>query len=126
MRERGCQRMVVSTGSAWCEPKRSHLRMLLVRRFSGECRVCRGTSRLSTRRTFEGHGGRLWRFARSAILFVLRGPPWPSYFLRVESLFRLLFKCNYPGRGRRMALTFPLLPPPQKNRSPPSDSSPET
>ena len=25
-----------------------------------------------------------------------------------------------------MALTFPLLPPPQKNRSPPSDSSPDT
>ncbi len=28
--------------------------------------------------------------------------------------------------GRRTALTLPLLPPPQKNRSPPSDSSPET
>ena len=28
--------------------------------------------------------------------------------------------------GRRTALTFPLLPPPQKNRSPPSDSSPDT
>jgi hypothetical protein len=28
--------------------------------------------------------------------------------------------------GWRMALTFPFLPPPQKNRSPPSDSSPET
>jgi hypothetical protein len=28
--------------------------------------------------------------------------------------------------GRRMALTFPLFPPPQKNRSPPSDSNPET
>src|SRR5438093_3725156 len=28
--------------------------------------------------------------------------------------------------GRRTALTFPLFPPPQKNRSPPSDSSPET
>jgi hypothetical protein len=28
--------------------------------------------------------------------------------------------------GRRTALTFPLGPPPQKNRSPPSDSSPET
>src|SRR5215470_6327981 len=27
--------------------------------------------------------------------------------------------------GRRTALTFPLGPPPQKNRSPPSDSSPE-
>ncbi len=27
--------------------------------------------------------------------------------------------------GRRTALTLPLLPPPQKNRSPPSDSSPE-
>jgi hypothetical protein len=31
-----------------------------------------------------------------------------------------------PRLGRRTALTFPLLPPPQKNRSPPSDSSPET
>src|SRR5262245_34524451 len=31
-----------------------------------------------------------------------------------------------PRLGRRMALTFPLLPPPQKNRSPPSDSSPDT
>jgi hypothetical protein len=28
--------------------------------------------------------------------------------------------------GRRTALTLPLSPPPQKNRSPPSDSSPET
>ena len=28
--------------------------------------------------------------------------------------------------GRPMALTLPLLPPPQKNRSPPSDSSPDT
>src|SRR4029450_5562200 len=28
--------------------------------------------------------------------------------------------------GRRTVLTFPLFPPPQKNRSPPSDSSPET
>jgi predicted dithiol-disulfide oxidoreductase (DUF899 family) len=28
--------------------------------------------------------------------------------------------------GRRIALSLPLLPPPQKNRSPPSDSSPET
>ena len=28
--------------------------------------------------------------------------------------------------GRRTVLTLPLLPPPQKNRSPPSDSSPET
>src|SRR4029450_3880206 len=28
--------------------------------------------------------------------------------------------------SRRTALTFPLLPPPQKKRSPPSDSSPET
>ena len=28
--------------------------------------------------------------------------------------------------GRRPVLTFPLPPPPQKNRSPPSDSSPET
>src|SRR6202162_2861824 len=28
--------------------------------------------------------------------------------------------------GRRTALSLPLLPPPQKNRSPPSDSSPET
>ena len=31
-----------------------------------------------------------------------------------------------PRLGRRMARTFPLLPPPQKNWSPPSDSSPET
>src|SRR6266849_3919228 len=30
-----------------------------------------------------------------------------------------------PRLGRRTALTFPLLPPPQKNRSPPSDSSPD-
>src|SRR5262249_57828346 len=28
--------------------------------------------------------------------------------------------------GRRTVLTLPLGPPPQKNRSPPSDSSPET
>src|SRR5438874_8215991 len=28
--------------------------------------------------------------------------------------------------GRRMALSFPLLPPPQKNRSPPLDSTPDT
>src|SRR5215470_13966208 len=31
-----------------------------------------------------------------------------------------------PRLGRRTALTFPVPPPPQKNRSPPSDSSPET
>src|SRR5690242_14433424 len=31
-----------------------------------------------------------------------------------------------PRPGRRTALTFPLLPPPQKNRSPLSDSSPDT
>ena len=31
-----------------------------------------------------------------------------------------------PRRGRRTALTFPLLPPPQNNMSRPSDSSPET
>src|SRR5512132_4738342 len=31
-----------------------------------------------------------------------------------------------PRLGRRTALTLPLLPPPQKNRSPPSDSSPDT
>src|SRR5499426_3549215 len=31
-----------------------------------------------------------------------------------------------PHLGRRTALTFPLRPPPQKNRSPPSDSSPDT
>src|SRR3954465_11707219 len=29
-------------------------------------------------------------------------------------------------RGRRTALTLPLFPPPQKNVSPPSDSSPDT
>jgi hypothetical protein len=31
-----------------------------------------------------------------------------------------------PRPGRRTALTFPLPPPPRKNRSPPSDSSPDT
>src|SRR5213593_460709 len=31
-----------------------------------------------------------------------------------------------PRLGRRTALTFPLLPPAQNNRSPPSDSSPDT
>src|SRR5918992_3991248 len=31
-----------------------------------------------------------------------------------------------PRLGRRTARTFPLVPPPQKNRSPPSDSSPDT
>src|SRR5712691_5920265 len=31
-----------------------------------------------------------------------------------------------PRLGRRTVRTLPLLPPPQKNRSPPSDSSPET
>jgi len=30
------------------------------------------------------------------------------------------------ARGRRTTLTLPLLPPPQKKRSPPSDSSPDT
>src|SRR5262245_20670607 len=30
------------------------------------------------------------------------------------------------ARGRRTARTFPVFPPPQKNRSLPSDSSPET
>jgi hypothetical protein len=30
-----------------------------------------------------------------------------------------------PRLGRRTVLTLPLLPPPQKNRSPPSDSSPK-
>ena len=29
-----------------------------------------------------------------------------------------------PCLGRRMVLTFPLLPPPQKNRSPPSGGAP--
>src|SRR5690606_28140490 len=32
----------------------------------------------------------------------------------------------WPRPGRRTTLTVPLLPPPQKNRSPPSDSSPDT
>src|ERR1700724_70205 len=31
-----------------------------------------------------------------------------------------------PRLGRRTVRPLPLLPPPQKNRSPPSDSSPET
>src|SRR5438094_9537704 len=31
-----------------------------------------------------------------------------------------------PRLGRRTILTLPLFPPPQKNSSPPSDSSPET
>jgi hypothetical protein len=31
-----------------------------------------------------------------------------------------------PRLGRRTDLTFPFLPPPQKNWSPPSDSSPDT
>src|SRR3984893_2588488 len=31
-----------------------------------------------------------------------------------------------PHLGRRTVLTFPLFSPPQKNRSPPSDSSPDT
>src|SRR5882672_6130240 len=33
---------------------------------------------------------------------------------------------HYFRLGRRTVRTFPLFPPPQKNRSPPSDSSPET
>src|SRR5881628_3207591 len=36
------------------------------------------------------------------------------------------FLVGEPRLGRRTVLTLPLLPPPQKNRSPPSDSSPET
>src|SRR5262249_30501240 len=32
----------------------------------------------------------------------------------------------HPGLGRRTARTFPVPPPPQKNRSPPLDSSPDT
>jgi hypothetical protein len=48
-------------------------------------------------------------------------------YLRVESTGS---RSRCPSRerrlGRRTALTFPLLPPPQKNRSPPSDSSPDT
>src|SRR5712671_5801251 len=47
----------------------------------------------------------------------------PEKFSFVE-LIRGRF--DYLRRGRRTALTFPLLPPPQKNRSPPSDSSPDT
>ena len=37
-----------------------------------------------------------------------------------------LLAVSEPRFGRRTALNLPLLPPPQKNRSPPSDSSPET
>jgi hypothetical protein len=46
-----------------------------------------------------------------------------------EAAFEALhhfFKSLEPRVGLRTALTFPLLPPPQKNRVPPSDSSPET
>src|SRR5579864_3212348 len=35
-------------------------------------------------------------------------------------------RTDSPRFGRRTVLTLPLLPPPQKNRSAPSDSSPET
>ena len=48
-------------------------------------------------------------------------------YLPVESAGILeLLPVAEPRLGRRTVLTFPLLPPPQKNRSPPSDSSPET
>ena len=42
-------------------------------------------------------------------------------YLRLESAGVLASRF-----GRRTTLTFPLLPPPQKKRSPPSDSRPET
>src|SRR5207248_3817013 len=49
------------------------------------------------------------------------------YYLLVESRGILVPPPVAESRlGRRTALTFPLVPPPQKNRSPPSDSSPDT
>ncbi len=46
--------------------------------------------------------------------------------LRVESMGRQEPRAAEPRLGRRTALSFPLLPPPQKNRSALSDSSPDT
>src|ERR1700731_5321510 len=48
-------------------------------------------------------------------------------YLLVESTgISELLPSAEPRLGRRTVLTFPLLPPPQKNCSPPSDSSPDT
>jgi hypothetical protein len=51
-------------------------------------------------------------------------PIWPRWFPHARPYFFGL--AAEPRLGRRTALTFPLLPPPQKNESPPSDSSPDT
>ena len=51
----------------------------------------------------------------------------PTSYLMLD-LTRILESLRLGERrpARRTALTFPLLPPPQKNRSAPSDSSPDT
>jgi hypothetical protein len=59
---------------------------------------------------------------------------WPELRFRPRADYLLLVSTAAPEprsapetrRGRRTARTLPLLPPPQKNWSPPSDSSPDT
>src|SRR5688572_12963808 len=52
----------------------------------------------------------------------------PLQYLLLESLSDALglFPAAESRLGRRMVLNLPVLPPPQKNRSLPSDSSPDT
>src|ERR687897_880844 len=49
-----------------------------------------------------------------------------DYFLVESTRISEPLPAAEPCLGRRTVLTLPLLPPPQKNRSPPSDSSPDT
>src|SRR5208282_2350197 len=49
-----------------------------------------------------------------------------DYFLVESAGLAEQLRGAEPRLGRRTVLTLPLLPPPQKNRSPPSDSSPDT
>ena len=77
-----------------------------------------------------------WRTPESTLhlLAVIGG--WPGALIAQKIFhhksrkpsFQVAFLCTvaWPRLGRRTALTFPLLPPPQKNWSPPSDSSPDT
>ncbi len=73
-----------------------------------------------------------WR-PRTGFDPLLTSSIFPGADIRERPCSRLLARSSYffglavePRLGRRTALTFPLLPPPQKNRSPPSDSSPDT
>src|SRR5262249_49467140 len=62
--------------------------------------------------------------SRHRVLLKLRFP----FFARQKRSRARVLRSAYaePPLGRRTTLTFPLLSPPQKNRSPPSDSSPDT